>query len=378
MQNELVKDCLKLGFGLMRLPRVNGEKGMYAKIDIEATKRMVDEFMAAGGRYFDTAFVYPGSEEAAREALCSRYPRESYYLATKLNAAPFACKSEAEAKAQLTTSLERTGAGYIDFYLLHGLGEGNLAQFEKFGIWEFAQEAKRQGLVRHVGFSFHDSPELLDRILTDHPEAEFVQLQINYADWEDKDVQSRGCYEVATRHGVPVVVMEPVKGGLLADPPESVREVLRGADPNASPAAWALRFAASLSNVMIVLSGMSNEEQMQENLSVMKDFKQLTPEEEAVVDRAREALLKVDRIPCTGCHYCTPGCPAGIHIPEIFAIMNGYRTYRNLGMAKHDYGWRHGGAPASSCVQCGQCENACPQHLPIISLLAETASLLED
>ena len=163
MQNELVKDCLKLGFGLMRLPRVNGEKGMYAKIDIEATKRMVDEFMAAGGRYFDTAFVYPGSEEAAREALCSRYPRESYYLATKLNAAPFACKSEAEAKAQLTTSLERTGAGYIDFYLLHGLGEGNLAQFEKFGIWEFAQEAKRQGLVRHVGFSFHDSPELLDR-----------------------------------------------------------------------------------------------------------------------------------------------------------------------------------------------------------------------
>jgi predicted aldo/keto reductase-like oxidoreductase len=377
MENTLVKDCLKLGFGLMRLPRENGGKAPGAKIDVETTKKMVDAFLAAGGRYFDTAYIYEGSEEAIGEALCARYPRDAYYLASKLNVGAFAAGSEEKAKAQLATTLARTGAGYLDFYLLHSMDSENLETFDRYGIWEFAQEAKEKGLVRHVGFSFHDKAALLDEILTRHPEAEFVQLQLNYADWEDREVQSRLCYETAARHGKPVVVMEPVKGGLLADPPAAVREILTRADPDASPASWAIRFAASQENVMIVLSGMSNEAQMHDNLSYMKEFRPLSEAEQRVIVDAAEALRKIDQIPCTGCQYCAPGCPAGIHIPELFAVMNGYKIFGDLKRAKFDYGWRPGGAPASACVGCGQCEGACPQHLPIISLLEEIAATLE-
>jgi len=375
-KTPLVQDCLKLGFGMMRLPHL-GKGTMYDPIDVEQTKKMVDSFIEAGGKYFDTAFVYNGSEEATRKALCDRYPRDAYYLASKLNASAFACGNEKEAKAELRTSLQRTGCGYFDFYLLHGLGEENLHLYDDYGLWEYVRELKKNGLVKHIGFSFHDKPELLDRILTEHPEAEFVQLQINYSDWEDASIQSKKCYETAVKHGKPVIVMEPVKGGLLANPPEQVKKILQDAAPESSPASWAVRFAASLDHVMIVLSGMSNEAQMADNLSFMKDFRPLSESEMTVVENARVALLKTDRIPCTACHYCTAGCPVKMHIPEIFAVMNVYKMYGNIDRAKSDYGWRAGTTKASACVRCGQCEKACPQHLPIIRLLKETADTLE-
>lgn len=373
MENKLIDDCMKLGFGMMRLPRVEGTND----IDLEHTKRMVDAFIEAGGRYFDTAFIYEGSEEATKAALCDRYPRESYYLADKLNASNFAAKSEEEAKNEINISLERTGAGYLDFYLLHGIDEGNNDKFNSYGIWDYMKQLKSEGVIRHYGFSFHSTPEHLEQLLTDHPDVEFVQLQINYADWEDTLICSRRCYEIATRHGKPVIVMEPVKGGKLANPPQAVKDILQRANPNASFASWAVRYAASLPNVMMVLSGMSNMEQMQDNVSFMRHFQPLNDEEYRVIDEACQALKQYADIPCTACHYCTPGCLMGIHIPEIFAVMNVYKMYGNLTEARNEYRWRPGGNLASTCIQCGQCEGACPQHLPIIRLLEEVVETLE-
>ena len=368
----LVSDCMKLGFGMMRLPKL--EDGT---IDVETTKAMVDDFLAAGGRYVDTAYVYQGSEDAVRQALVERHPRDSYYLATKLNAGAWAAKDEAAAKDEFRQSLERTGAGYFDFYLLHALSRDNVELYDHYDIWGYVRDLKERGLVRHYGFSFHDSPDLLDKLLTEHPDVEFVQLQINYADWESPVVQSRANYEVATRRGVPVVVMEPVKGGTLARLPRKVADVLEAVDPAASPASWAIRFVASLPNVMMVLSGMSTPQQMQDNLSFMRDFQPLSPTEHDAVHRARLAFESIDRIACTACHYCTPGCPVGMHIPEIFQVMNEYKLYGDLKRSRDDYGWRPGGPKASECVACGQCEDACPQHLPIVSLLKEVASTFE-
>lgn len=376
MKNLLPDDCLKLGFGLMRLPRTTGGNAT-GPIDIEKSKKMVDDFIAAGGRYFDTAYVYEGSEEAIREALVSRYPRESYFLATKLNAGAWAAKTEEDAKAEFQKSLQRTGAGYFDFYLLHSIDAVKLPRYDSFGIWDYVKGLQQQGLIRHWGFSFHSKPDLLDRILTEHPDTEFVQLQINYADWEDTGVMSRENYEVCVKHDVPVVVMEPVKGGMLAEPPAKVAELFKAAAPEASFPSWAIRFAASLPQVMVVLSGMSSPEQMAGNLSYMRDFKPLSPEENATIEKVREALQSIDSIGCTGCHYCSPGCPVGMHIPEIFSVMNIYRMYGDMERARADYSWRPGGPKASSCIQCGQCEDACPQHLQIISLLEEASQKLE-
>ena len=367
----MVEDCLKLGFGMMRLPKLDD-----GTIDVETTKGMVDDFLAAGGKYFDTAFVYPGSEEAVGEALCKRYPRDSYYLASKLNAGAWAAKNEEEAKAQTATSLKRCGAGFFDFYLLHAISKDNIAYYDKYGIWDYVKGLKRDGLIKHYGFSFHDSPELLDKVLTDHPDVEFVQLQINYTDWENPEVQSRANYEVATRHGVPVVVMEPVKGGTLATPPERVSAVLREANPDVSYSSWAIRFVASLPNVMIVLSGMSAPGQMADNLSFMRDFQPLSADERQTITRAREAFNAIDQIGCTVCHYCTGGCPVQMHIPVICRVLNTYKLYENLNKARGDYK-KAEGPRASECLQCGQCESACPQHLPIIQLLEEAAQTLE-
>ena len=364
---------MKLGFGMMRLPRIEGTH----EIDLEQTKKMVDAFIEAGGKYFDTAYVYEGSEEATRAALCERYPRERYYLADKLNASEFACKSEKEAKNEIKVSLERTGAGYFDFYLLHGIDDGNKEKFQQYGIWDYMRKLKDEGLIRHYGFSFHSTPELLDELLTEHPDTDFVQLQINYSDWEDPLVCSRRCYEVATRHEIPVIVMEPVKGGKLADPPQEVKDILKQASPDASFASWAIRYTASLPNVMMVLSGMSSMEQMDDNTSYMRQFQPMSDEEHRVLDTVVNTLQQYAGVSCTACHYCTPGCPMDIHIPEIFAVMNVYKMYSNLTEARNEYKWRPGGERASACVQCGQCEDACPQHLPIISLLEEVVHTLE-
>ena len=376
---QLGADIKKLGFGLMRLPQIPAtEDGGKPSIDIEQTKQMVDMFLDAGFTYFDTAWAYEGSEDAIRQALVERYPRESYQLATK-SAVWINCKSTEEAQARFDESLARTGAGYFDFYLLHNLGESRTKTFDDFDQWNFVQRKKAEGLIRHVGFSFHSTPEELEEILSAHPEMEFVQLQINYADWDYPAVQARRCYEVARAHGKPVIVMEPVKGGMLANPPEPVREVLTQTNPKLSPAAWAIRFAADLPGVITVLSGMSNVEQMRDNIAAMAGFEGLAPEERTALDKARKALAKIPLIPCTTCNYCAKVCPKDIGISGTFTAMNYLTLYGDKGAALHQEGWLvggHGHKRADECVRCGACERACPQHIAIRSELARCAEAL--
>ena len=363
----------KLGFGLMRLPRLSD-----GTIDIEQTKAMTDSFLSAGLKYFDTAYVYEGSEEATKKALVDRYPRESYYLTSKLNAGDWAAKNAEEAKKELEISLTRTGAGYFDFYLLHALSKNNIDNYEKYGIWDFVKEAKEKGLIRHYGFSFHDTPEVLDELLTKHPDVEFVQLQLNWADWNSLTVFSRENYEVCVKHNKPVVVMEPIKGGTLANPPKEIAELFRKENPQASIASWAVRYVASLENVMVVLSGMSNIEQMQDNISYMKDFKPFDEKEQEVILKAQEILAGIEQIPCTACHYCTGGCPMGIKIPDIFAALNRNLIFSQLDEAKQAYARATKDAGlASQCIHCLQCEDACPQHIHITKWLERAAAELE-
>lgn len=365
----------KLGFGCMRLPLTNPDDP--TAIDIEQFKQMVDAFMEAGGTYFDTAYVYHNgeSEVAVRKALVERYPRESFTIATKCLA--WAQPDAESAKACLDTSLERLGTDYVDYYLLHNVGGPRTAIFDKYGMWEWAKQKKAEGVIKHLGFSMHDGAEALDELLTAHPDMDFIQLQVNYLDWEDPVVQSRKCMEVAQKHGVPVTIMEPARGGRLADLPGRGSDILKAAAPENSIVSWAYRFCYNLPNVITVLSGMSTLGQVEENVREWKAQRPLSEADQATLTQALEALKSVGLIPCTNCRYCVKDCPQGVKIPEIMGLLNLEKMTENREFVKGQYSWQAKDGLASTCVQCGACESMCPQSIEIIDHLEDAADWYE-
>lgn len=367
----------KLGFGLMRLPLTDtNDKG---SIDIEALKEMVDTFMEQGFTYFDTAWMYCAfkSENAVKEELTDRYPRDRYTLTTKLHASYL--KKKEDRDRIFEEQRQKTGVEYFDYYLLHAIDQELYSIYNEMDCFNWLIEKKKQGLVKHIGFSYHDSAEFLDQVLTEHPEMEFVQLQMNYLDWESAEVQSRKCYGVAIKHGKPVIVMEPVKGGTLADVPAEVRESFAAYHPDLSVPSWAIRFVASLDNVAMVLSGMSNMEQLMDNISYMKEFVPMNAEETELVHKAAEMIKDSIAIPCTGCSYCTEGCPMQIAIPDLFRVYNKSKRGEITDVeANEEYRQlTESGGKARECLACGQCQVACPQHLEIINYLKDVAKCME-
>ena len=374
MKTELASTP-KLGFGCMRLPL--NDPDAQKSIDIEHFKRMVDAFIEGGGKYFDTAFVYHegASETALRRALVERYPRDAYTVATKCLA--WAAPDAQTAKSNLPTSLERLGLDYVDFYLLHNVGGERTAKFDEYGMWDFALEAKERGLIRHVGFSMHDGADALDALLAAHPQMDFVQLQVNYLDWDDPVVEARRCMEVAQKHDVPVVIMEPARGGRLVELPERAADVLRAASPDASTASWAYRFCYNLPNVLTVLSGMSNLDQVRQNVADYQANRPFSPEEQRALDEAVETLRGMANVPCTNCRYCVKDCPQGVVIPTILGLINLELMTENRDFAKGLYSWQAAPGPASKCIACGACESMCPQGIDIIHQLEVAAERFE-
>lgn len=360
------------GFGCMRLPMKGGE------VDNEEFSKMVDEFLLNGFNYFDTAHGYLGgkSETALKACLTSRYPRDRYILTNKLT--NFFFKKQEDIRPFFESQLEACGVDYFDIYLMHAQGVDNFAYFKKCRAYETALELMAEGKFRHFGISFHDRAEVLEQILTEYPQIEVVQIQFNYVDYDDPAVESRKCYEVCRKFGKPIIVMEPVKGGNLVNLPENAKAILDELQ-GGSPASYAIRFAAGFEGIMMVLSGMSDMAQMQDNISYMKDFQPLSEKELAAVGKVQEIFKAMNLIPCTSCRYCVAGCPKQISIPDLFAVMNTKQIYHDWN-ADYYYNVVHtkgGKGKASECIKCGKCEKACPQHLKIRELLVDVAKEFE-
>ena len=367
------------GFGCMRLP-VTDSKNL-SSFDFPLIEKLFDTYLEHGFRYFDTAYVYHGGkgEEAVRKALVERHARNEFELATKLPLRTF--KDLDELKQIFDKQLENCGVEYFDYYLLHNVGTNVWARMKQHNVIGFAAEKKNEGKIKKLGISFHDKPELFDEILSEYAgKIDFVQLQVNYADMETEGVQARECLEIAAKYNLPVTVMEPVKGGTLAKIPAEAEKLLRGMRPDATPASWALRFAASQKGVVRVLSGMNSMEQLEDNLKTFENFEPVTEEETKILFRAAEIINSQTAVKCTGCGYCTEGCPKGIAIPKIFALYNSISRLTGSFSSEHTYYTNLvlQTALASSCIKCGKCEQACPQHLKIRTLLEACVEKLEN
>ena len=368
----------KLGFGFMRLPLL-GEGKDPTQIDIKQVKEMVDLFLKKGFTYFDTAYFYHNgtSESVLKEVLVDRHERSHFKVATKL---PMAILNTIEERDKIfDEQLSKTGADYFDYYLLHCLNSPNYKKAEELDCFNFIKEKKEEGKIKKIGFSYHDKADLLEEILKAHPEIEFVQLQINYIDWESESIQSKKCYEVCEKHGKPVIVMEPVKGGILAKVPEEAENILKEYSPVMSVPSWAVRYAAGLDNVMMVLSGMSNMEQLKDNTGYMEEFEPLNQKENEIIEKVSEIINSSIAVPCTACSYCIDGCPMNIQIPDYFSLYNSSKQF-GFSIPLWIYYMNYindGHGRASECISCKKCEEKCPQHLNISELMKDVSEVFD-